>query len=192
MPSIRFSLDVVKSVDTDYMLNFGVEYVFQNQFSLRIGNKFTTYETLTPSFGAGFNFNQKYYLDYTFVNYADLGGTHRLGFTFHFNRKSTNTKSYSSYDSSKPTVLIPPVNVTAKISGSELNISWDRVAGVQYNVYARHSSQTNWKKLNQTPLYNNSMKFKSPIVSGVYYFRVSSIFSGKESEFSKEVNIYVK
>jgi len=192
MPSIRFALDVVKSIDTDYMLNFGVEYVFQNQFSLRIGNRFTTYETLTPSFGAGFNFNQKYYLDYTFVNYADLGGTHRLGFSFHFNQKSTNTKSYSSYDSSKPTVLIPPTNVTAKISGNELNISWDRVAGVQYNVYARHSSQTNWKKLNDSPLYNNSMKFKSPIASGVYYFRVSSIFGGKESNFSKEVNIYVK
>jgi hypothetical protein len=192
MPNIQFALDVVKSVDLDYRINFGIEYVFKNQFSLRFGNKFSTYETFTPSFSAGFNFKQQYYLDYSFVNYTELGGIHRLGFAYHFNVKSTKSKSLSYYDSSKPVNLVPPANVGVKISGRELNVSWDRVAGVQYNVYAKHSTQNKWIKLNKTPLYNNSMKFKKPGASGDYYFRVSSIFGGKESTYSKEVHINVE
>jgi hypothetical protein len=191
MPNIKFALDVVKSVDTEYRLNFGIEYIFRNQFSLRIGNKFTTHETLTPSFSAGFNFNKQYYIDYTFVNYTELGGVHRLGFSFHFSPRTTKTKSYGNYDSSKPVTLLPPANVVAKNSGNELNISWDRVAGVQYNVYARHSSQEKWSKLNKSPLYNNSMKFKSPAASGIFYFRVSSIFGDKEGNYSKEISLNV-
>ncbi len=192
MPNIKFALDVVKSVDTDYMINFGIEYVFINQFSLRVGNKFTTYEAFTPSFSAGFNFKKQYYIDYTFINYTDLGGIHRLGFSFHFNRRSTKTRSMAYYDSSKPVNLVPPANVGVKISGSELHVSWDRVAGVQYNVYAKHSSQVKWIKLNKSPLYNNSMKFKKPKTSGTYYFRVCSTYAGKESTHSKEVQLYVK
>jgi hypothetical protein len=191
LPSISFALDIVKSVDTDYLLNFGIEYVFRNQFSLRIGNKFTTYESFSPSFSAGFNFKQKYYVDYTFVNYADLGGIHRLGFSFHFNRKSSKTKSLGYYDSSKPVSLVPPNNINAKISGNELHVTWERIADVQYNVYAKHSTKIEWVKLNKSPLYNNSMKFKKPKTSGIYYFRVTSEFGGKESNNSKEVNIYV-
>jgi hypothetical protein len=191
MPSIQFAVDVVKSVDTDYMANFGIEYVFRNQFSLRIGNRFTAIETFTPSFSAGFNFKQQYYIDYTFVNYTELGGSHRLGFSFHFNRRSNRARSKAYYDSSKPVSLVPPLSVGVNISGSELNISWDRVVGVQYNVYARHSSQDKWVKLNESALYNNSMKFKKPAALGVYYFRVSSLYAGKESTFSKEVNIHV-
>ena len=180
------------SVDTDYLVNFGIEYVFRNQFSLRIGNRFTAIETFTPSFSAGFNFKQQFYIDYTFVNYTELGSSHRLGFSFHFNRRSTRARSTAYYDSSKPVSLVPPLNVDVKISGSELNISWDRVSSVQYNVYARHSSQEKWVKLNKSALYNNSMKFKKPAALGTYNFRVSSLFAGKESTYSKEVNIHVE
>jgi len=190
-PNIKFAMDVVKSVDTNYRLNFGIEYVFRGQFSLRAGNVFTANETFTPSLSAGFNFKSQYYLDYTFVNYQDLGGIHRLGFSFHFNRKSSKSRSLGYYDSSKPVVLMPPNNVKVNITGNELNISWDRVSGVQYNVYAKHSSQEKWSKLNKSVLYNNSMKFKKPAASGVFYFRVSSVYAGKESTYSKEVNINV-
>jgi hypothetical protein len=191
VPNMKFSLDVVKSVDTEYRLNFGIEYIFRNQFSLRIGNKFTTYEALTPSFSAGFNFKKQYYLDYTFVNYTDLGGIHRLGFSFHFNRKANKPRSYSSYDPSKPVNVVPPADVHVEIAGEELQVSWGRVAGVQYNVYAKHSTKTEWVKLNKSPLYNNSMKFKKPATSGIYYFRVTSQFGGKESTNSKEVYLHV-
>jgi hypothetical protein len=77
------------------------------------------------------------------------------------------------------------------VSGNELRISWDRVSGVQYNVYARYSTQDTWRQLNKKPLYNNSMKFKKPEMKGIYYFRVGSVFGGKESPYSKEVNIHV-
>jgi hypothetical protein len=191
MPDVQLALDVVKSIDTEYRIHVGIEYVFQNRFSLRVGNTFTNSETLTPSFGAGFNLNQQYYIDYSFVNYADLGGIHRLGFSYHFNRKSTLRRTTGYYDSSKPVVLIPPSNIGVEVSGNELRISWDRVAGVQYNVYARHSTQDKWSQLNKKPLYNNSMKFKKPETKGIFYFRISSIFGGKESTYSKEVNIHV-
>ena len=87
--------------------------------------------------------------------------------------------------------LVPPLNLGVKVTGNELNISWDRVSGVQYNVYARHSSKDKWIKLNKSALYNNSMKFKKPAAQGIYYFRVSSLFAGKESTYSKEVTIHV-
>jgi hypothetical protein len=190
-PGIQIAADVVKSIDTDYQVNFGVEYVFRNQFSLRIGNRFSSQESFTPSFSAGFNFKRQFYLDYTFVNYTDLGGSHRLGFSYHFNQKTHRSRSSAYYDSSKPVSLVPPMNVGVNISGNELKVSWDRVAGVQYNVYARHSSKDKWIKLNKSPLYNNSMKFKKPAAKGIYYFKVSSLYAGKESKHSKEVNIHV-
>jgi hypothetical protein len=86
---------------------------------------------------------------------------------------------------------VPPTDLAVKVSGSELNISWARVAGVQYNVYGKHSTQDKWIKLNKSTLYNNSMKFKKPAAQGVFSFRVSSTFGGKESKYSKEVNIHV-
>jgi hypothetical protein len=190
-PNLQLALDVVKSVDTDYAMNFGVEYVFRNQFSLRVGNKLTSYQSFTPSFSAGFNVKKQYYIDYTFVNYTELGSIHRVGFAFHFNPRSTRAKSISHYDSSKPVNLVPPTDLAVKVSGNELNISWGRVAGVQYNVFAKHSTQDKWVKLNKSALYNNSMKFKKPAAKGIFYFRVNSIFGGKESKYSKEVNINV-
>ena len=79
-----------------------------------------------------------------------------------------------------------------EFSEEEMHVSWGRVPGVQYNVYAKHSSQEKWSKLNKSPLYNNSMKFKKPLLPGTYSFRVSSMHNGKESSFSKEVKINVE
>ena len=187
-----FALDVVKSIDTDYNLNFGVEYVFQKQFSLRAGNRFSQQENFAPSFGVGFHVQQQYNFYYTFSNYSDLGGSHRLGFTFNFNRPRTKVRTSLTYDSSQPVSLVSPANLNVNISDEKLKISWDRVPGVQYNVYARHSSSQKWVKLNKSPLYNNSLNFKTPLALGTYYFRVNSIYKGKESSYSKEVSIDVK
>ena len=186
------ALDLVKSIDTDYGVNFGLEYMFQNQFSLRAGNKFSQYELFAPSFGLGFHLQEQYHFFYSFATYSDLGGTHRVGFNFNFNRPKTKVRSSIKYDSSTPPALVPPSGLVVNISDEQLKISWERVSGVQYNVYARHSSQNNWIKLNESPLYNNSMDFKTPLALGTYYFRVSSIYKEKESSFSKEVNIDVK
>ncbi len=182
-----FSLDVVKSIDTDYNINFGAEYMFQKQFSLRIGNRFSQQQAFTPSFGVGFHIQQQYNFFYAFSNYTDLGGSHRLGFTFNFNRPKVRVRTNLTYDSSQPVSLVPPVNLNVNISDQKLNISWDRVSGVQYNVYARHSSSQKWVKLNDSPLYNNSLQFKTPLALGTYHFRVNSVYKGKESSYSKEV-----
>jgi hypothetical protein len=190
--NILISLDVVKSIDTDVNIHFGAEYVFRNQFSIRIGNRFDQTEMFTPSFGAGFHFNQQYNLYYAFANYANLGGTHRMGFTFYFKSAAKTKKPRELYSPSTPIALIPPSNLALEISDEELLVSWDRVAGVQYNVYAKHSSQEKWSNLNKSPLYNNSMKFKKPLLSGTYSFRVSSLYGGKESSFSKEVSVNVE
>ncbi len=190
--NILISLDVVKSIDTNVDIHFGSEYIFRNQFSIRVGNRFSQTELFTPSFGAGFHFNQQYNLYYTFANYANLGGTHRMGFTFYFESGAKTKKPRQLYSPSTPIVLIPPPNLGVKIFGEKLHVSWDRVAGVQYNVYAKHSSQKKWSKLNKSPLYNNSMDFKKPLLSGTFSFRVSSLHGGKESSFSKEASINVE
>jgi hypothetical protein len=189
---VLFSIDAVKAHDTDIFMNLGVEYVFRKQFSLRIGNKSYGSELFSPSFGAGFHIKETYHLQYTFVNYSDLGTTHRLGFSFHFNRPSTIRTSRLQYDTSQPVQLVPPENLTVQVDDAQLHVSWDRVTGVQYNVYAKHSSQDKWIKLNKKPLYNNSMNFKKPVTLGRYNFRVSSQYQSKESGYSKEKSIDIK
>ena len=189
--SLLFSLDVIKSSDSDIRIYLGSEYTFNNQLSLRIGNKFSEAEIFTPSFGAGFHLQGRYNFYYTYGMYSDLGGIHQLGFTFNFGNPS-KYKSKPLYYPSQPLKLVPPENVKVDIIENELRISWDRVSGVQYNVYAKHSTQEKWVKLNKSLLYNNSIKFKKPKSRGIYYFRVSSQYNGKESSFSKEASIYVK
>jgi hypothetical protein len=190
--NILISLDVVKSIDTDVNVHFGAEYILLNQFSISIGNRFSQTELFTPAFGAGFHFNQQYHLYYTFANYENLGGIHRMGFSFYFKSAAKTKKPRQLYSPGTPVVLIPPPNLSVEISGEELHLAWNRVAGVQYNVYAKHSSQEKWSKLNKSTLYNNSMQFKKPLLSGTYFFRVSSVYNGKESSYSKEVNINVE
>jgi len=80
------AMDIVKSIDTDIGLHLGVEYIFQKQFSLMAGNKFSSYELFLPSFGVGFHINEQYHFYYAYATYSDLGGTHRLGFNFNFLR----------------------------------------------------------------------------------------------------------
>jgi len=86
------ALDMVKSIDTDFGLHFGIEYVFQDQFSLIAGNKFLAYDLFVPSFGVGFHLQEQYHFYYSYATYSDLGGTHRLGFNFNFDRARTNIR----------------------------------------------------------------------------------------------------
>jgi hypothetical protein len=191
-PNILLTTDVVKSIDTDYNVHFGGEYIIANQFLIRIGNKFASNEMLSPSFGAGFIFQQHFMINYTFSTFTDLGSAHRLGFAYHFNTPATK-KVYSSLAPiSGPAILIPPRNVKVAVTDTRLTISWNAVKGATYNVYARHSSTMTWNRLNEKPLYLSSMKFKRPITTGNYSFRVSAIIAGKESPFSEEVKIDIK
>ena len=191
-PDLNLMLDVVKASDSDVSVHFGVEYAIVEEFSLRLGNRFAADNMFTPAFGAGFHLQQQYHLYYTFATYTDLGSVHRIGISFLFSPPKKKVTIKPLYDATKPVELIPPADLTVEVSGEELHIEWTRVAGVQYNVYARHSSKTEWIKLNKSPLYNNTMKFKKPEAPGIFYFRVSSVYENKESAYSKEVNLNVE
>ncbi len=185
---LLFSLDVIKSVDRDLDIAFGGEYVIAKQFVLRLGNVFNKTTLFTPSFGAGFIIKDQYELNYTFANYSDIGSVHRAGFTFRFNKPYVYTKEQAAVSSR----LQPPANLKARLEKGELMLSWDSVLGAQYNVYARFSNSNKWVKINKTPLYNNRMNFKRPKANGIFYFKVTSIYNGNESTYSKEVSIHVK
>jgi len=191
-PDINLSFDLLKARDTDVLVLIGIESTFLKQFSLRVGNRITSYEAFEPSLGVGFSLEGQYYLNYSYMNLSDLGNTHRIGFSYHFDTPATGKKSDLLYDATQPVLLIPPLDITVEIQGDELRVNWERVPGVQYNIYARHSSQKEWVKLNKVLIYNNQLKYKKPTVSGVYSFRVCSVLAGKESNPSKEASIDVK
>ena len=141
---------------------------------------------------AGFHIKRQYNIFYAFSNYSDLGGTHRIGFSYRFDFISKTKSSKLLYDSSQPVGNVPPENLKVNIDSEKLSISWGRVVGVRYNVYAKHSSINKWMKLNKTPLYNNSLNYKQPVALGVYFFKVCSVYNDEESSFSKEVSLNVK
>ena len=73
-----------------------------------------------------------------------------------------------------------------------LIVKWDKVYGARYNVYARVSKKSKWKKLNRHPLYSASMEFKKPKHSAVIHIVVTSVVNGKESAHSKEASIEIR
>jgi len=184
--NLTFVSDAVKSVDSDYLFNLGTEYNFVENITIRMGNRFSSNETFTPSFGIGFQYNRQFFINYTFYNLDVLGSTHRFGFTYEFGRKSYSAKKkYSTTFLEKPK-LIPPENLEVEIKDEHLVISWDRISGARYFVYAKYGYTGEWKKLVKTSLYSNSLKIKKLPEKGKYFFRVSSVINEKESEFSKE------
>jgi hypothetical protein len=191
-PDFNILADVVKSIDSDPYLHVGLEYIHQDQFSVRFGNQSVWNELLVPSLGIGYSLKNQYHLNYTFTVFSVLGATHRLGFSFNFIAPpAVKPGSYPSSLSAYPQ-LKPPENVKVKIVKNELIISWSAVPGATYNVSSRHASQTTWHKLNESPLKKMEMVFKKPTVTGKYYFRVNTVIDKQESLASKEVAIDVK
>lgn len=190
-PDIKIAIDVFKSKDSDIQGALGVEYIFNDMIAIRVGNHYTSYKSFQPSFGLGIIIRDQYHVDYAFVNLPDLSATHRLGFSFYFNAPDVRTPQ-ALYDSTTPVNLIPPSDIHVSVDESELTISWSSVPRVQYNVYARHASQSEWIKLNKTPIYNNTIKFKRPSLTGLYHFRLTSVYGSRESTYSEEVVQNVK
>lgn len=178
----KFSADVVKSIDTDYNINFGVEYRFHEQFALRIGNRYGIEGNAAPSIGAGMVFNQHYLLDYTFFHVNELGATHRFGFSYQLSPK----RYYHKRPVYRAPVLMAPRNVDVGIKFNSLNLIWEPVYGTQYNVYARAKGDSSWIRLNHNPLTTSSMKFRIP-GQGDYEFQVTAMLGGKESNPSRVI-----
>lgn len=80
------TLDLVKLKDADWKIHSGLEYTYQNSFSLRGGYQFG-YDEKSYSLGFGLRMNrqdasQRYRIDYAFVPFSsDLGNTHRISFS---------------------------------------------------------------------------------------------------------------
>jgi len=190
--NLTFASDAVKSVDSDFVFNLGLEYNLIEYISVRLGNRFSQDKVFIPSFGLGMQYGRQYYIDYTFSNLSDLGITHRFGFSFNFGNKLTNkNKNYSSSILRKPK-LVPPLNLNIDIENEKLIISWDKVIGARYYVYAKYKDTGEWKRLVTTALYSNSLRINKLPEKGKYYFKVSSVINDNESEFSKEETIDVE
>lgn len=194
IPNINLVIasDAVKSIDSDFSLNFGAEYNFVEYVTIRLGNRFTSNETFTPSYGIGFQYGSQYFINYTFFDLDVIGSTHRFGFSYQFGKKKyISSGKYSTTIIDKPK-LIAPDNLEVDIKDEKLIITWDRITGARYLVYARYGYTGEWKKLNQTPLYSNSLIIKKLPERGTYFFKVSSLINDKESEFSKEIQFEIK
>ncbi len=188
---IHFALDAVKSVDADFRFILGLEYTYAEMFTLRAGNRFQPQEMLEPSFGAGLKLQRQYLFDYTFYQHSNLGATHRIGFTFRFNIPATRlVKEYASITKT-PVRLTPPRYLTYESQNDKIALKWPKVYGSRYNVYARTNKKESWKKLNNTPLYSNQLKFNKPKHKGSYFIVVTSVIDGEESDYSNEVEIDV-
>lgn len=180
--------EAFKSFDHDLRFAFGIEYKHPEWFAVRVGNQIKHGQAFSPTFGVGFFLKNSYFLDYSFYNHENLGLTHRFGFSYHFllpGEKETE----SSYSPGFVPSLVPPGDVNVEIKNDKLVISWTKVPGAKYNVYARAKSTIEWKKLNARPLYSNQMEFNHPKTKTTLYFKITSIIDDKESHYSKEVNI---
>jgi hypothetical protein len=189
---IRIAADVAKSVDSRWLVPIGVEYRFIEYFALRLGNIFQSQSLLDPSFGAGFQFDGRYAIDYATFIHSELGMTHKIGITFNFNRTSSPLTKKGGQEKGIPGTLKPPDHVTGAIDGNTFIIKWTPVPGAQYNVYARTSKDDPWVKINSAPLYYHQLAYKKPQHVKTIYIAVSCIAEQTESAFSKEAVIHVE
>ena len=190
MQDLRFGLDIVKSTDQDYQFNLGTEYIVADYIVLRLGNQAISGKILSPSYGLGINFKDKYLVDYTFANHENLGSIHRAGITFRF-KLPTLLKGGRS--TRRPSVIVmAPRGLRYEIINEALIIKWIGTPGASYNVYARTNKNEPWKKITKKPLSKTEMEFKRPLPNKKYYITVTAILNNFESAFENEIEIDIK
>ncbi len=190
---LRLSFDAIKSIDTDINYAAGIEYTFMRTFSLRFGNQFRPGAAFTPGYGAGLNLSNRYILDYTFYASQDLGSTHRIGFSFHFNIPRTYGYSRRLTRTSHVSRLLPPATVKYAMRNGRLVIYWNKVYGARYNIYMKLKANGKWKKLNKELLTRNAHVFRKPArLKGTLYVSVTAIVNNVESDFSRKLEVHVK
>jgi hypothetical protein len=183
---IRIAVDAVKALDNEIVLGTAFEYTLLKTFTLRFGNQFQQSQVFKPGYGAAFNINQQYIVDYTYFAQEGFGNTHRIGFTFRFNLPEEKSKTiYSKY-----IVRSTAPNSLYKLDkGDKLIINWSKVTGASYNIYAKVSKTGTWKKLNTSLLRENSFEFKKLTSESNIYFCVTSVVNNVESGFSRELEL---
>ena len=187
---LRFGLDIVKSKDQDYQLNLGTEYIVADYVALRLGNQAISGKILSPSYGLGVNIQDKYLVDYTFVNHENLGSIHRAGITFRFNLPPLLKGGRSV---KRPSVIVmAPRGLRYEIVNKALIIKWIGTPGARYNVYARSDKNAPWMKITKKPLSKTQMEVRRPSGNAKYYITVTAILNNFESAFENEIEIDVK
>lgn len=190
IPSLHLclGLDGVHSADQGWLLKSGIEFDFLHRAFLRVGNAWFSPNGLQPSFGIGARPFKSLAIDYTLFNHQNLGLTHRVGLTFSFSLKR---------ESKRPNVrnqlqLQPPQRVYGFLQGNKIKLEWSDVPGVAYNVYARKSSDSQWKKINPRLLWAHETLIQRPNEPVVIDFAITSVLNGKESAFSRIVTVEIK
>jgi len=184
---LQIGVDVVKSVDSEYNINLGSEYSFNNMFYLQAGNQFRTDTYFTPTSGAGFTYNNSYSLFYSFSAPSDIGISHHIGIKFEFGSISRTAK----ISHNAPLSLKAPSNISVKVSDNILTINWQEVPGANYNVYGKNEDNQ-WTKLTPNPVSDHFLVLKNPRRGKMYTFCVTAVRNGLESAYSRETIIYVK
>ena len=184
--------DIVRTSDLGWYGVLGAEYTYGQMLFLRLGNRFFTQDLFKPTIGIGFKLAGQYQFDYSFMMHKELGMTHRVGFTFRLLPPDLfQSKPKVSY-LPQEVILRPPSWVKFKLKATEIEISWESVPGVQFNLYARQENETSWKKINRHLLYSNFHRFKRMKLIKKLIVSVKSVTNSKESAFSKEVTIELK
>jgi len=189
---LTFTTDVVKSIDSELNINTGIEYIFKDFVSLRIGNRFSENEMFLPAFGAGIQLEDMFHINYTFFNLSDLGSTHRVGISYHFNIPYNLKWRKGLVKKPQLVLLVPPKKVNVSLIHEELVITWDKVEGAKYNVYAKYGDKSDWKKITNETLIINFLKINKKPEPGNYSFKITSVINNRESNFSEEVTIHVE
>jgi hypothetical protein len=187
--NLELAGDITKSAEEEFVLNLGGQYAFQNQFFLRLGNRFQDGKLLTPSFGLGFLLQNKYSLDYGFNYFEELGAVHQLAFSFKLYIPYIKTRKSPTNLDQKLALLVPPSKVMYEISDNRLVISWTEVFNAQYNVYGRADHSKKWIKLNKHLLNKTSMELKFGNSGKSLYVTVTAVKKGNESRYAREVRV---
>ncbi|RMH61313.1 MAG: type IX secretion system membrane protein PorP/SprF [Calditrichaeota bacterium] len=186
----RIAVDAYKSLDSDVQFNAGMEYTILNTFSLRIGNQFRNGTTFQPGYGVGLNINNRYRMDYTYLNLNDLGATHRIGFTFQFGLPGVKVRKPVVYKNYRIRRSEAPRGLHYEIKADRLLIKWKVVRGAVYNIYARVGKTGVWKKLNSRLINGTEYSFKRPKhLKEDLYISITSVINSVESPFSEELRI---
>lgn len=186
------ALDLVESNDTDLHVNIGAEYRYAGLLSLRIGNRLHQGNLLQLSAGIGFEVLDQVFIDYAFQSNSDLGQVHRFGIAYRLKRPAPSYQKYLNKNKVEAAELVPPIKLKYEIREGKLQIRWQSIPGVQYNVYARADGTKKYIKVNRHALYANQTQFKKPGTAKKLFVVVTSLRGDKESAYSKELKINVR
>jgi hypothetical protein len=192
LQDLRFALDVVKSSDQDFQYDLGIEYILAKYAVLRLGNQAVSQKLFSPSFGVGANIEDKYQLDYTFLNHENLGATHRIGISFRFDIRPLFKGKKPGYNRRGSSIIKTPIGLRYVLKDNALVIKWLPITGAKYYVYAKTEKNGKWRKLNIKPIEKNEMIYKRPKKGTKYYITVTAVLNNLESAFARQIEVEVK